>query len=79
MTITNDRLIGSDEILPVIQKLYRIGTWRGALNHIKKNGIPMTRTARGAREGKPMIIIRDLIEYELGRGRSITVNDILIK
>lgn len=79
MTIADDRLIGSDEILPVIKRLYRIGTWRGALNHIKNNGIPMTRTGVGPRQGKPVIIVRELIEYELRAGRTITVSDVLIK
>lgn len=79
MTIADDRLIGSDEILPVIHRLYRITTWRGAQAHIKKNGIPMQRTGRGPRLGKPMIMIRDLIEYELRHGRSVTIKDIIMK
>jgi len=79
MTIADDRLIGSDEILPVMKKLYRVATWRGALNVIKRNGIPTSRTGKGPREGKPVIIIRDLIEHELRNGRSITIDEILIK
>lgn len=79
MTITDDRLIGSDEILPVIHKLYRVGTWRGALNVIRRNNIPMTRTGAGSRSGKPVILLKDLIEHELSRGRSITIDQITIK
>lgn len=79
MIIADDRLIGTDEILPVMKKLYRIGTWRGAQIFIKKQGIPMTRTGCRPREGKPLIFIHDLIAHELKNGRTITVNDILMK
>lgn len=79
MTIADERLIGTDEILPVIKKLYRIGTWRGAQLFIKKSGIPMCRTGSKPREGKPLIFVRDIIEHELKHGRQITVDDILLK
>jgi hypothetical protein len=74
MTINSDRLIGSAQIQPVIEKLYGHGTWRGAYGYIQKHGIPLHRTD----SGKPFIYIREIIEYELSRGRVVSVDDLTI-
>jgi hypothetical protein len=68
------RLVGSDQILPVFEKLYGITTWRGVMGYIKRNGFPIHRT--GQTQGKPLVFIRDVVEYELRNGRNVTINEI---
>lgn len=79
MTIDADRLIGSADILPIMKKLYGQGTWRGALNFIKQDGIPIHRTSNDPRKGKPLIYISELIEHELKKGRKISVDGVHIQ
>ena len=79
MAIGNDRLIGSAGILPVITKLYGVGSWRGALYLIKREGIPMYRTADEPTKGKPLIYIKDLVEHELKKGRKILIDGAIIQ
>lgn len=76
MTISG-RLVGSDQILPVFEKLYGITTWRGVRGYIERNKFPIHRT--GQTQGKPLVFVRDVIEYELRNGRPITINDIEIR
>mgnify|MGYP006919533067 CR=1 FL=1 len=54
-----DILIGRKEILPVIEQMYGITTWIGALKFINRNKLPLRRTP----SGKPMIIMAELIKY----------------
>ena len=84
MTTDRTRLIGRKEIQPVIEKLYGITSWRGALNFIERNNMPVCRTETGKtkaghKAGKPVLFIKELIEFELQNGRSITINDIIIE
>jgi hypothetical protein len=79
MTIADDRLIGTDEILPVMKET--LSNWdlarssdihQEAGHSDDKNRLPSTRR-------KAVIFIHDLIAHELKNGRTITVNDILMK
>ncbi|PKN36691.1 MAG: hypothetical protein CVU62_13235 [Deltaproteobacteria bacterium HGW-Deltaproteobacteria-2] len=79
MTVDANRLVGSAEILPVMKKLYGMGTWRGALYYIKREGIPIHRTADNPKEGKPFIYITELIQHELKKGRHISVDGVTIQ
>jgi hypothetical protein len=55
-----DRLVGRKEILPVIEKLYDIHTWQGAIKFIKTNNLPIRRTP----SGRPMFLTHELIGYD---------------
>lgn len=79
MTIGDDRLIGSAGILPVMTKLYGVGSWRGALYMIKREGIPLHRTSDNPKKGKPLIYIKELIEHELKKGRKISIDGAVIQ
>ena len=74
MKYDKDRLIGRKEIMYAIESLYGITSWHGARYHIKKHSIPVHRTD----SGKPMIYIQELIEFELKKGRRVSLNDLTI-
>lgn len=82
MTIGDDRRIGSAEILPIMKKLYGMGTWRGALNYIKENNVPIHRTVNNPhnpKAGKPLMYLHEIVAYELSKGRRVSVDDIIIQ
>ena len=84
MTTDRTRLVGRKEIQPVIEKLYGVRSWRGTLNFIERTSLPLCRTENGKtkaghKSGKPVLFIKELIEFELQNGRSITVNDIIFE
>jgi len=55
-----DRLIGIKSILPVIEKMYGITTWKGAKKFISKRHLPLRHT----QSGKPMFYTHELIKYD---------------
>jgi hypothetical protein len=55
-----NRVIGKKEILPLIEKLYDIHTWPGAIKFIRRNGLPLRRTP----SGRPMFFKHELIKYD---------------
>ena len=57
---TMGRIIGRKSILPVIEEMYDIHTWRGALKFIYANNLPLRRTPAG----RPMFLEHELIEYD---------------
>ena len=71
----SDELIGSSEIMPLMESLYRITTWRGALYHIKRHSLPLYRTANG----KPQMFISEVVEHEVKAGRIVCLNDLTIR
>jgi hypothetical protein len=56
-----DRLIGRKDILPVIEELYDIHTWRGALLFIQKNKLPIRYTPAG----RPFFLKSELTDYDI--------------
>ena len=74
MKSDKDRLIGRKEIMPAIESLYGITSWLGAKYYIKKHNLPLHHTD----SGKPMMYVQELIEFELKKGRIVSLNNLTI-
>lgn len=57
----DDRLIGRKSILPVIEIMYDIHTWPGAIKFIRAHNLPLRRTP----SGRPMFLKSELIGYDV--------------
>ena len=54
------RLIGRKGIMPAIEALYDIHTWRGALKFIHANNLPLRRTP----SKRPMFYYHELVAFD---------------
>lgn len=57
---TDERIIGQKEILKLFEKLYDLHSWRGVLDFITRNNLPLRQT----QSGRPMFLKSELILYE---------------
>ena len=57
---TDERIIGQKDILKLFEKLYDLHSWRGVLDFIARNNLPLRYT----QSGRPMFLKSELAMYE---------------